>query len=225
MNEKYCEIILKNDIAVSVDGATDEKLSIEERIEEDKKYGIFKPRNGKYFTYKVHGEDVEITHKRVIKAVQFGFKRWSIYADFRVKKARRNDIPDFNIYFKTPSEDPLLNKNTIMYHYYPINDLNNPLRGKCVINKNFTYTASGKITNGKRTMDIDQIICHEFGHGFGLPHDKEFRTIMYYSEGGMSEYPSSRDISRIQAKMGKTKKSSWIIKRWLRWLFNRSERY
>lgn len=223
--DKYCEIILKNGTAVSIDGATHEKLTIQQQIEEDKKYGIFKPRNGKYFTYKVHGEDVEITHKRVIKAVQFGFKRWSIYADFKVKKARGNDIPDFNIYFKSVSEDPLLKANTIMYHYYPISDLNNPLRGKCVINKDFYYTADGKITNGKRTMDIDQIICHEFGHGFGLPHDKTYRTVMYYAASGMSEYPSSRDISRIQAKMGKTKKSSQRIKRWLRWLFIKSERY
>ena len=132
MDNKYCQIILRNGQAISLDGATDKKLSIQDRIKEDKKYGTFKPRNGKYFTFKVHGEDVEITHKRVIKAVQYGFKRWSIYADFRVRKARRNDIPDFNIYFKSVSEDPLLKKNTIMYHYYPINRLTNPNRGKCV---------------------------------------------------------------------------------------------
>lgn len=222
---KYCEIILKNGTAVSVDGATTEELTIHQQIEEDKKYGTFKPRNGKYFTFKVYGDDIEITHKRVIRAVHLGFKRWSIYADFRVRKARRNDIPDFNIYFRSVSEDPILKKTTIMYHHYPINSLTNPNRGKCVINKDFFYTADGKIIDGRRTMDIDQVICHEFGHGFGLPHDKAIHTIMYYSEGGMSEYPSSRDIARIQAKMGKTKKSSWIIKRWLRWLFIKSERY
>ncbi len=222
---KYCEIILRNGQAVSLEGTTDKKLTIQQRIQEDKKYGLFKPRNGKYFTYRVHGQDVEITHKRVIKAVQLGFKRWSIYADFKVKKARGNEIPDFNIYFRSVSEDPLLKKNTIMYHYYPISDLNNPLRGMCVINKDFFYTKDGRIIGGKRTMDIDKILCHEFGHGFGLPHDKELYTIMYYSEGGMSEYPSTRDIARIQAKMGKTKKSLSIIKRWLRWLFIRSEKY
>lgn len=222
--ELYCELILDNGKIISLDHSSHEKLTIEQQIQEDEKYGVFKPRNGKYFTYKVHGQDVEITHKRVIKAVQYGFKRWSIYADFKIKKLRQNDIPDFNIYFKSTTEDPKLKQNTIMYHYYPINNLENPLRGKCVINKNFHYTDDGKLKNGKETMDIDKILCHEFGHGFGLPHDKHRSTIMYYSEGGMSEYPSERCIARIQAKMGETKNIG-RIKRWLIWLHIRSESY
>ena len=222
--ESYCELVLKNGKVLSVDNTTNEKLTITQQIEEDKKYNTFKPRNGKYFTYKVHGQDVEITHKRVIKAVQYGFKRWSIYANFKIKKARRDDIPDFNIFFKSPKDDPLLNENTVMYHYYPIDDIKNPLRGKCVINKNFYYTDNGELEDGKSTMDIDQILCHEFGHGFGLPHDKYPYTVMYYSTGGMSEYPSERCIARIQAKMGKTKKVG-RIKRWLIWLHIRSENY
>ena len=112
-----------------------------------------------------------------------------------------------------------------MYHFYPINSLTNPNRGKCVINKKFFYTADGKPIDNKKTFDTDEIFGHEFGHGFGLPHDKTLYTIMYYSEGGMAEYPTKRCILRIQAKMGKTKKSPWRIKRWLRWLFIKSERY
>ena len=49
---KYCKIILRDGQAVSLDGATHEKLSTEEQIQEDKKYGTLKPRNRKYFTYK-----------------------------------------------------------------------------------------------------------------------------------------------------------------------------
>ncbi len=156
-----------------------------------------------------------------MKAVQYGFKRWSIYANFTVRKAKDGEDADFNIYFKSSADEPLLNKNTIMIHYYPINSLTNPNRGKCIINTDFFYTDDG----ADGTMDIDSIICHEFGHGFGLPHDGVKYTIMYYSVGGMSEYPTKRCVARIQGKMGKTTKSPSRIRRWLRWLFVKSENY
>ncbi len=241
MNEEYCELILNDKGTIeSTDSAKDTIRTIEQQIQFDKRYGNFTPRNGKYFTFKVYSGDKEISHKTVVKAVHYAFKGWTIRTKIKVKRARKNELPDFRIYFRTVAEDPLLKKNTIMYHYYPISDVNNPKRGVCVINADFYYTVHGnpismheidpdnypedtKITG--KTMDIDAIIRHEFGHGFGLPHDEKSPTVMYYSAGGMAEFPAPRDIARIQAKLGVSTLSKYRVFRWMLWLRYRSDNY
>ena len=54
---------------------------------------------------------------------------------------KSNELPDFKIYFRTTDDDSLLNSNTLMYHYYPISDLDSPNRGVCVVNTDFTWTS------------------------------------------------------------------------------------
>ena len=241
MSQDYCELILNDKGKIeSTDSAKDTIRTIQQQIQFDKRYGNFTPRNGKYFTFRVYGEDTEIKHKTVVKAVHYAFKGWTIRTKAKVKRARKNELPDFRIYFKNPRTDPLLKKNTIMYHYYPISDVNNPKRGVCVINSDFYFTTHGnpismhmidpknypvetEVTG--ETMDIDVIIRHEFGHGFGLPHDETIHTVMYYSSGGIAEFPAPRDIARIQAKLGTRLISKFRLLRWLIWLVIRSDNY
>jgi len=241
MTEKYCELVLlDNGKMQSTDAAETTTKSIEEKIQDDKRYGNFVPRNGKYFTFRVYGEDEEIKHKTVIKAVHYAFRGWTIRTKAKVRRARKNEEPDFKIHFKNPRTDSLLKKNTIMYHYYPINDVNNPKRGMCVINSDFYYTVHGNpismhmidpknypkdTKRTGKTMDIDAIIRHEFGHGFGLSHDNQTHTVMYYSQGGMAEFPQKRDIARIQGKLGVSLLSKHIVFRWMLWLRYRSDNY
>ena len=241
MQDKYCELIIdKNGTIQSTDDIQTEIKTIPQQISHDKKYGKLSPRNGKYFTFAVYGEDTEIKNKTIIKGVQYAFKRWTIYTKSKVKKAKKNQTPDFKIYFRNPRTDKLLKKNTIMYHFYPINDLNNEHRGVCVINSNFYFTIHGKpismyMIDQKNypvdtrvkgiTMDIDKIITHEFGHGWGLPHDDTIHTMMYYSEGGMAEFPHPRDIARMQAKEGVNTMSKHRLLRFLKWLVHRSDNY
>ena len=73
-------------------------------------------------------------------------------------------------------------------------------------------------------MDFDKLLAHELGHGLGLPHDTEPENMMAYREDLMVEYPSERDIARMQAKYG-VRKMSWFRRwRWLKWLQYASER-
>ena len=219
--------------------------TIKQVIENDKNFGKMVPANGKYFTYTVLNEDQEFTQKQAVKGFAYAKQRWRIYADlpsFRRVPKNYDGVIDFRVEFRTVDTDPdkQLKANTIMYHYYPIQDTNNPLRGLCVVNKAFFFTSHGnevlgtefkkhgievQFLDGKySTMDFDKLLAHELGHGLGLPHDTEPENMMAYREDLMVEYPSERDIARMQAKYG-VRKMSWFRRwRWLRWLQYASER-
>jgi len=220
-------------------------LTLSQTLDDDKKYGIMKPANGKYFTYAVLNEDVEFTQKESEKSVAFGQRRWRIYAELpKFKRVQKyfQGIIDFRIEFRSVESDPdkQLKENTIMYHYYPISDVTHPLRGLCVVNKSFFFTSHGEevagtefikhgipvqFPDGKyRTFDFDKIYAHELGHGLGLPHDSEPNNMMSFREDLMTEYPSVRDQSRIISKYGARNFSSRILLRWLNWLKFASER-
>ena len=64
-------------------------------FEEDKRYGTFEPRNGKYFTFRVMNEDDEITSKQVQKSVQHAFRRISIRTHLKFRRARKGEYADF----------------------------------------------------------------------------------------------------------------------------------
>ena len=121
-----------------------------------------------------------------------------------------------------------------MYHYYPISNSSNRLRGLCVINKDFFWTTSGKTLDmhyidpehypesnsgyGGKTYDLDQVYTHEVLHGLGLPHSKTSGNVMSPNYGIMAEWLSDEDIARIQAKYGSRNISESRVKRWLKWL-------
>lgn len=220
-------------------------LTLSKTIEDDKKYGKMVPANGKYFTYTVLNEDDEFTQKEAENAYRYAKQRWKIYAKLpRFRRVDKNfkGIIDFRVEFRTVDTDPdkQLKNNTIMYHYYPIQKLDHPLRGLCVVNKAFFFTSHGNGVYGSefikhgipvqfpsrkyKTLDFDKVLAHELGHGLGLPHDSEPENMMAFREDLMTEYPSMRDQSRIKAKYGHRRMSSWILMRWLKWLKWASER-
>ena len=127
-----------------------------------------------------------------------------------------------------------------MYHYYPINKVDHPLRCLSVLNKKFFFTSHGNPVKGTeyekfgisvqypdrhyKSLDFDQVYAHELGHGLGLPHDTEFGNIMAFRYDIMAEYPQMRDQARIMAKYGARYMSAWLRMRWLRWLKSASNR-
>ena len=166
---------------VTFESAETKGLTLSQTVEDDKKYGTFKPANGKYFTYRVLNGDVEFTPKQAKKAMQFGMRRWRLYANLPpFKPAKHGQAADFTLQFETVESDSRehMTKNTIMYHYYPIQDLQSPNRGVCVVNKRFYFTEDGKVRKGSeligiennysdgnyRTIDFDQVYHHG---GFG----------------------------------------------------------
>lgn len=239
--DRFCEALYdRGDIRYVDDSKA--FMSIDDQIREDRKYGTFEPRNGKYFTFRVYGEDEEITNRRVVQAVHWGFRRWSIRHRIDVRRARGDDVPDFRIIFRTVESDERgqMRPSTIMYHYYPIIDLRSPRRGLCVVNSKFFYTAHGKTLpmheidpkNYKKgayawgtTVDIDQVFAHEFGHGLGLPHSANRGNLMSSNYGAMTEYASDEDNARIGAKYPLRGRAERLIRRWMSFMRLRSENY
>lgn len=220
-----------------------EGLTLPEIIDKDKAYGVMRPANGQYFTYKILNEDTEVTAKQAHSMVGFSFRRIGIRIPFKIKKHQPWDDypPDFRIVFETVESDPRgeLTNNTIMYHYFPINDVNHPLRGLCVVNKGFYYTSSGKpismhkidpihypedTTATGHTIDFDQVYTHELLHGLGLPHSPNIGQMMSPNYSIMSEWLTpEEDVKRIQAKYGEREMASHWLARWINWLMHRSD--
>lgn len=240
--EKLCKAMISQDGQIQFNSVSAIGSTIEDIIEDDKKYGVLTPINGKYFTYRVLNEDKEITNKQVIKAIRYSFRRIEIRTKLKFRPAGDEKLVDFRIEFRTVESDPdkVLTSNTLMYHYYPIQNISNPFRGLCVINKAFYWTSHGKRIDmhlidpinyptpnsgsTKITYDLDQIYTHEVGHGLGLSHATEAGHIMSSNIGIMAEFFSKQDVARLHAKYEARGLSEHILKRWLRWLIYSSER-
>lgn len=240
-NLPICRAITSDNGEVQFDSARTRGLTLSQTIEDDKKYGRFLPANGKYYTYEILSDDEEFKHKQIERAYGYAHMKWRIYANLpKLKKwnpQRDRFPPDFRLDFRTVESDPdqKLTKNTIMYHYYPIRSIDSPYRGLCVVNKDMFFTTHGNRVKGDvfirhgiqanpnyfyKTFDFDNVLCHELGHGYGLPHDSESDSIMStpYSKFSPNEMPSMRDQSRIKAKYGHRNISSWWLRRWIRLL-------
>ena len=227
---------------VELSGPIADSNNIDEVIESDKRYGIMVPRNGKYFTFRIiDTQDNEVTEKMLNQAVKLAWKSWTLRLNFDVRQARHAEPSDFTVLFRTPENDERneMNPNTIMYHYFPISDVSNPLRGLCVINPNYYFTSHGNgiplhIIDPEHypepteytgsTIDLDAVLRHEFGHGIGLPHDPIPNSTMSTPYHTLNEFLAERDIARGVAKYGKNAISERRLRRWLDWLFGKSER-
>ena len=205
-------------------------------IEEDKQYGVFQPFNGEYYTYRVLNEDEEITNEKVLKSIEYSYRRISLRTNLKFRRAREGEYADLRIEFRTVDTDPEkeLQSSTLMYHYYPISNSTHRLRGLCVVNKDYFWTTAGGSLDmhyidpehypepnsgyGGKTYDLDQVYTHEVLHGLGLPHSKTAGNVMSPNYGIMAEWMSDEDIARIQAKYGSRNISESRIKRWLKWL-------
>ena len=234
-NEKTDEIEFESAIAQSTD--------LDEIIESDKRFGVMVPANGDHFTYRIDDtKNGEVTIAMLNRAIGLAWTSWRLRLNFNVKRAVKGEYADFRAMFRSPATDErkFMTNQTIMYAYYPVSNLNDPNRGLCVINPNFYFTVDGKplslhIIDPKnypeptdttgRTIDLDAVLRHEFGHLIGLQHDPIRRTTMFAGYGGIAEFLTDRDIARGVAKYGKKNITENRLIRWLKWLFVRSENY
>jgi len=246
LEERLCKAIYSEENDVTFESETIEVTSLEEILELDKRYGKMEPRNGKYFTFRVMDwSSKTITNKQIVKAVTLAWHQAEIEIDIDVRKAKDDEEADFKIFFRKTEDDPLLTSSTIMYHYYPIRQLDSPLRGVCVVNTDFNYTMNGlpvsmhlidedhydEDTKAKgTTIDFDGVYTHEGpGHGLGLSHLKNKFNLMYPNYSYMLEFIASENpkytIPRLIAKYSvRPMLSRWRI-RWRNWYRARAENY
>ncbi len=104
--EKLCKAIISQDGQIQFNSVSAIGSTIEDIIEDDKKYGVLTPINGKYFTYRVLNEDKEITNKQVIKAIRYSFRRIEIRTKLKFRPAGDEKLVDFRIEFRTVESDP-----------------------------------------------------------------------------------------------------------------------
>jgi len=237
-----CQAILKND-RIEFTGPVNFSTTLKEQIQEDKKFGMMYPRNEKYFTWKA--EDWEGNHikkKQVLYGINLAWTQAELEIPIDVKRARPKEPADFRIAFRRTEDDSDLTKGTLMYHYYPINEVDHPLRGLCVVNTDFPWTVHGNpismheinplhypedTKSTGQTFDFDQVYTHEGpGHGLGLPHSPLDYQMMSPSYTIMSEFLTKWDKKRLIAKYGaRSWWNKWFYKRWINWYKVRSDRY
>lgn len=246
MSYLMCKATVDDIGKVSFGSAISNGSTLEEIIQYDKQYGIMIPRNGKYFTYRVEDwQNKWMTNKQLRKGIALAWTSIEKVIDIKVKEAKSDELSDFTIYFRKTEDDEFLTSNTLMYHYYPISDINNPNRGVCVVNADYIWTMNGEgiplhkfdpehypepVESTVKTFDFDDIYVHEGpGHGLGLPHSPNTNTKMYGNASGMAntifDESPSETILRLQAKYPKKEISTWHLFRWIRYLLRRREKY
>jgi len=238
MTEQICRAILTEDDDIKFESAVAQGSTLEQIIEDDKRYGVMVPYNGKYFTYRVMDwQGKWISNRRIRKAITFTWNKVEKIVDLEFREAKDGEYADFKIYFRSTADDPRLTKNTLQYQFYPISDFNNENRGVCVVNTDFPWTSDGEeiplhiydpehypdvTTSTAITFDFDATYEHEGpGHGLGLPHSPHKKTKMYGNYGDMAESMfdevPQETVPRLQAKHPKKEMKPHILKRWIRW--------
>lgn len=236
--ELICKAILNTNGTVRYESTMINGSSLQEIIDDDKRYGVMHPKNGKYFTYKVMDwQGKWITNEQIIQGITLVWNKVEKVLDLEFREAKHGEYADFKIYFRTVSDDPKLSKNTLQYQYYPIADYNNPNRGVCVVNADYPWNRSGKgiplhefdpdhypepTTSTAETIDFDAVYEHEGpGHGLGLPHSPNRNSKMYWNYNGMAESIFDEippeTITRWRAKYDKAPISDHELKRWIEW--------
>jgi len=258
MQELICRLVLEDNtikpIIQYVDNGrvtatlvTTPTQTLQQLIESDKKFKVLIPRDGKSFAYRLLNTDTEISFKNAKRAIYLALDKWK-YCNaalglnkalkFDFHEAKKNEIPDLTYQFRAISEDPLLDKNTIAYMYFPLGGPNN---GVCIINKLFYFDMHGKGVSmhlidpehypDPNTVvkyldtDLDVVLYHEDGHGvFGLQHTQERGHGMSSNYSYMAEEPTMQDYLRAAAKVGTVliQLSRW--ERILKWLRISSEK-
>lgn len=232
-----CSIILDNN-TIKFESTVANGSTLKDIIKDDKKYGIMIPYNGKYFTYRVMDWDGKwISNLKIRRAITFTWNKVEKILDLDFKEAKDGEYADFKIFFRKTKDDPLLNKNTLMYHYYPISNFSNPKRGMCVVNADYAWTSDGEpiplhifdpenypdvTTQTAKTFDFDATYEHEGpGHGLGLPHSPNRGTKLYFNYSGMSESIFDEEpletVPRLQAKYPKKIMKQSRLERWIKW--------
>jgi hypothetical protein len=210
--------------------------SLEEILENDKRFGVLKPKNGKSFGYFIKNGDLELTSRQVRKGTTRALFRWYKEMKFKFFRARKEHEADLIIEYRSEADDGLLSPQTLAYMYYP---LGSQYDGHMVINTRPFFTLHGEgidmhyidpinypeLDSGVSgaTVDLDQVEGHEFGHGiFGLPH---VSGIMAPNYGMMTEFLSELDIIRARAKG--FERRSWTSRKYQRlkaWFLSTSDR-
>lgn len=240
---EICKLTVDKSGKAKFESAQTVGLDLKRIIAEDAIYGKMTPKNGKYFTVRVMNEDQELTKKQIQKIIKFTHHRIEKRIDVDFRTAKPGEYADFSILFRTVETDERneLLASTVMYHFYPINDFDNPNRGVCVVNKAFFFTGHGNAVTGQFmiehgvrvqfpngtyvTLDFDAIYTHELGHGLGLPHSKLPGHVMSYRVDIMAEFLTEvEDVPRLQAKYPKKIITKRKLFRWLKWLVHASDR-
>lgn len=238
MAEHICRAILSEDENIKFESSDVNGNTLQEIIQDDKRYGVMVPKNGKYFTYRVMDwEGRWISNKRIRKAITFTWNKVEKIIDLEFREAKDGEYADFKVYFRRVEDDPLLEANTLMYHYYPISDFNNEHRGVCVVNVGYPWSSSGDsiplhiydpenypepTTSTVKIFDFDAVYEHEGpGHGLGLPHSPHRDTKMFGNESGMIESMFDEEppetVPRLQAKYPKREMKPSRLRRWINW--------
>ena len=246
MEEQICRALINPKGQIQFQSARVNGTTLEEIIEGDKKYGKMIPRNGKYFTFRVADwQNRWMTSKQLRKGVGLAWNTMEKIIDIDVREAKHEEYADFKIYFRKTDDDELLTKNTLMYHYYPINSFDAPNRGVCVVNASYPWTIDGKgiplhifdpehypneTISTAQTFDFDDVYVHEGpGHGMGLPHSPNKNTKMYGNHSDMADtvfHEKPREtIARWIAKYPERKMSRWKRLRWALYYMVRRDNY
>jgi len=245
--EQICRIIADNDRIKFESPSLPAGLTLSEQIIEDKKYGTMKPANGKYFTYRaMNWKGKVISSKQIQKGVTYIWEELERKIPFEFRRAKDGEYADFKIYFRSTKDDPQLTSNTIMYHFYPINDIHSEFRGVCVVNTDFPFSIDGepvdmhlidrehypKIGSGVfgATYDFDRVYRHEGpGHGMGLPHTEDILKVLSKNYSIIAKFYEDESpqetLPRLEAKYGKRTMLSHIALRWQLWKRHRFDNY
>ena len=218
------------------DEATSPFLTLDQQIEEDKKYGRLVPKN-KRLSYVLMNHDKELTRGEARRAINAAIMGWQLGTDVDFYEISIGGEPDITIQFLDSTDDQLFadEPNVLAYMYYPI--ASEDVRGLMVINSDYPWTENGEPKSGRwimemtgkpvqfpdqmyETWSLRKVVRHELGHGvYGLPHTANVGNTMYFSYNGMTEFNTTEDDKRGQAKMGEpTRSTRWlkVMRAWLR---------